>query len=76
MRKHQTTLTDTIPDQLKQHRNYLTTTEALALLRVKRATLCRWCRASAIPFVRMPDMSYRFDSAALADWLKQRTVGG
>lgn len=75
MARHQTTLTDTIPDQLKQCGNYLNTTEAMAVLRVTRATLCGWCRAGAVPYTRMPDMSYRFDAGTLAAWLKRRSVG-
>jgi excisionase family DNA binding protein len=75
MTRHQTTATDTIPDLLQQRRSYLTTSEAMAVLRVKRATLCRWCRAGAIPFTRMPNTSYRFDAGALAAFLRQRSVG-
>jgi hypothetical protein len=47
----------------------------MAILCIKRATLCGYCRASLIPHVRMPDLSYRFDPVALQGWLSQRTVG-
>jgi hypothetical protein len=70
-----TTPNDTIIDQLRQRKTYLNTNEVMAVLRINRATLCRYCRASLIPHVRMPDLSYRFDPVALQDWLSQRTVG-
>ena len=72
---HTTTPNGTITDQLRQRKTYLDTTEVMAVLRINRATLCRYCRASLIPHIRMPDLSYRFDPVALQGWLSQRTVG-
>jgi predicted DNA-binding transcriptional regulator AlpA len=56
----------------------LTSSEVMALLRINRATLCRYCRSSIIPHphTRMPDASYRFDPNAIQTWIAQRTVGG
>ena len=65
----------TIIDQLRQRKAYLSTTEVMAILRINRATLCGYCRASLIPHIRMPDFSYRFDPVALHGWLSERTVG-
>ncbi|MGI4828270.1 MAG: helix-turn-helix domain-containing protein [Janthinobacterium lividum] len=52
----------------------LTSTEVMTLLRVNRATLCRYCRAGLIPHLRMPDFSYRFDPSALTIWIKERSI--
>src|SRR5258708_40286041 len=46
-------ITATIIEQLKRRGSYLTSTEVMAILRINRATLCRYCRASLIPHVRM-----------------------
>ncbi len=61
MGKHESTSTSTIIDLLKKRGSYLTSSEVMAILRINRATLCRYCRASLIPHTRMPDQSYRFD---------------
>jgi DNA-binding transcriptional MerR regulator len=53
----------------------MTTSEVMALARVTRATLCGWVRKNLIPAIRMPDNSYLYDPAAIADWLEQRTTG-
>lgn len=53
----------------------LTTNEMMAMLRLNRATLCRYCRSGKIPHIRMPDASYRFNPTAIEEWLTERTVG-
>ena len=53
----------------------LTSSEVMQLLRITRATLCRYCRNGLIPHIRMPDQSYRFHSDAIDAWLTQRTAG-
>jgi hypothetical protein len=53
-----------------------TSTEVMAVLRINRATLCRWCRAGIIPYTRMPDNSYRFDTKAIQMWIADRSLGG
>ena len=51
----------------------MTSNEVMALIRVNRATLCRYCRKGQIPYIRMPDSSYRFNAAAMHDWVSERT---
>ncbi len=64
------------PTQPLDRQPLLTTNEVMALLRINRATLCRYCRAGRISHIRMPDATYRFDAAAVQAWLQERTVGG
>ncbi|MEG9437563.1 helix-turn-helix domain-containing protein [Edaphobacter sp. HDX4] len=52
-----------------------TSSEVMALLRIKRATLCGYCRKGLIPHLRMPDNSYRFNSAAIRAWIASRSNG-
>jgi Helix-turn-helix domain len=54
--------------------HFMTSTEVMALLRINRATLCRYCRRGLIPHLRMPDNSYRFPLGKLNEWLRQRSV--
>jgi len=74
MAKYSSIPSDTIIDQIKQRGSYLTSTEVMAILRINRATLCRYCRQGLIPHLRMPDLSYRFDPVALQGWLRERSV--
>jgi hypothetical protein len=74
MGEYNSTSSDTIIDQLKQRVSYLTSSEVMAILRINRATLCRYCRQGLIPHLRMPDLSYRFDPLALEGWLRMRSV--
>jgi Helix-turn-helix domain len=74
MGRQESTSNNTIIDQLRHRKTYLTSSEVMAILRINRATLCRHCRASLIPHVRMPDLSYRFDPVALQGWLRERSV--
>jgi predicted site-specific integrase-resolvase len=46
----------------------------MKLLDINRATLCRWCRKSIIPNIRMPDTSYRFSPDAIQAWIDQRSA--
>jgi predicted site-specific integrase-resolvase len=75
MGRQESTSPDTIFDQLRQRKTFLTSSEVMAILRINRAPLCRYCRQGLIPHLRMPDLSYRFDPLALEGWLRQRTVG-
>jgi excisionase family DNA binding protein len=52
----------------------LTTSEAMAMLRITRATLCSWCRQGLVPHMRMPDGAYRFRGADLEQWLGDRAA--
>lgn len=52
----------------------MTSNEVMAMLRVNRATLCRYCRDGKIPHIRMPDTSYRSDPDAMQEWLRERTL--
>jgi hypothetical protein len=74
MRKYDLTSPCTLIDQLEKRESYLTSSEVMAILRINRVTLCRYCRASLIPHVRMPDLSYRFDPVSLRNWLRERTM--
>jgi Helix-turn-helix domain len=74
MGKFEPTSSDTILHQLMLRGRYLTSSEVMAILRINRATLCRYCRQGLIPHLRMPDLSYRFDPVALQGWLRERSV--
>jgi predicted site-specific integrase-resolvase len=52
----------------------LTSTEVMAMLRINRATLCRYCRRGILPHLRMPDQSYRFERNSIQTWVAQRTI--
>jgi excisionase family DNA binding protein len=68
------TSNDTIVETLRSRKHMLTTTEVMDLLRCTRATICGWVRKNLIPATRMPDNSYLFCPASLADWIEQRTI--
>lgn len=51
-----------------------TSSEVMALLRVNRATLCRYCRDGVIPHMRMPDSTYRFDRNQVLKWIDDRSI--
>ena len=70
MKAHQST---SLVADLRSHKTMLTTTEAIALLRTTRHTLCAWVRAGKIPAVRTPANSYIFDPVALAGWMQERS---
>jgi hypothetical protein len=74
MGKYDLTSPDTIIDQLKQRGGYLTSAEVMAILRINRATLCRYCRLGVLPHMRMPDNSYRFNRKSIQIWIAQWTV--
>jgi excisionase family DNA binding protein len=60
-------------DELRQRKTYLSTIEAMELLRVTRNTLCEWVRIGRITAIRRGN-GYLFDPHVLADWLEQRTT--
>jgi excisionase family DNA binding protein len=59
-------------DELTLNPRLLSTTEAMAVLRKTRATVCRWVRDGKILAIRLPDNSYLFDSVQLAGWMRGR----
>ena len=50
----------------------LTSAEVMSLIRINRATLCRYCRLGLLPHMRMPDNSYRFDRHPIQAWISVR----
>lgn len=58
---------------LRQRGSYLTSKEVMALIQLRRNTLCAWVRAGRIPAVRTGS-GYRFDPRHLADWLSARST--
>jgi predicted DNA-binding transcriptional regulator AlpA len=54
----------------------MTSTEVMALIRINRGTLSRYCRRGVLPHMRMPDNSYRFERNSIQTWIAQRTIGG
>jgi predicted site-specific integrase-resolvase len=52
----------------------LYSTEVMSLLRINRATLCRWCRKGILPNIRMQDGSYRLGSTQLQAWVGERST--
>jgi hypothetical protein len=69
MGRHQTTPNTTKADDSTSESSLLTSTEVTSLLRVNRATLCRYCRLGMLPHTRMPNQSYRFDRNLIRSWI-------
>jgi excisionase family DNA binding protein len=60
-------------EALRQRTSYMTTPETMALLRVRRNTLCEWVRAGKIKAIRRSN-GYLFDPRYLAGWLEERAT--
>jgi excisionase family DNA binding protein len=63
----------TLIEELGKRDSYLTTTEVMKLLKMRRNTLCEWIRAGRISAIRTGS-GYRFDPYTLAVWLAERTT--
>jgi excisionase family DNA binding protein len=61
-------------EDLRKQEQFLTTKSVMALLDVRRNTLCDWVQSGRIPAVRT-GAGYRFDPCDLADWLTARSTG-
>jgi hypothetical protein len=82
MARHQTTSTDTIPDQLQQRGSFLTTTEAMittakaaAMIGISPATLRGW-KAQRIgpPFIQLSPRCVRYDHRDILRYVNERRV--
>lgn len=57
--------------QLRDSKRYLTTTEVMELLSLRRNTLCSWIKTGRMPAI-LTGNGYRFDPMELADWIDAR----
>lgn len=62
-------------DQLRERASFLTTTELMELLQLRRNTVCAWVQSGYLPAVRTRS-GYRFDPPAIAKWLELHSTGG
>lgn len=60
--------------KLRQLDRYLSTREVMALIGVRRTTLCAWVRAGKLSAIRVGN-GYLFDPHILAVWLADRETG-
>ena len=63
-----------LTEDLRKRNSFMNTTEVIALIGVRRNTLCSWIGAGRFPAIRTPS-GYRFDPHDVACWMEQRTIG-
>jgi excisionase family DNA binding protein len=72
MSGHEKVSNNTLIDQLKSRKSFLSTTEARQLLgSITRQTLCAWVNSGTIPAIRIGNANM-FDPVELARWLEER----